>query len=465
MKTLLFIFSFLASAALIAQTTVSGGIYNNTTWNLAGSPYLVTGSIVVFPNRTLTIEPGVEVIVTADNTFNTGNFIYLEVRGSLVANGTGNAPIVFTSTDTTTGFYNWEGIRIKGSQGGTVQMNHFELHNTWYGIYNDISQPGVSYVFDGCYFRSNQYGLQLNADMVYNNCIFESNGAGQAAQISYGTLTATNCQFLNNFCSFTWSNYINVNNCLFAGNQNNIIGSPGVIQNSQFYNNTFGMTEISNITVNQCVFDGNGTGIDGSSTCVVTNSTFTNNSIAVKIGDASTVSQNTITDNAIGVQVLGYDPNTTSIDSNLICNNSIHNLENLTDKNYQVNLNCFCSQDSTIIENGIFDGYDDITRGLVNYAIYDDSCQTVVSYVTKIDLGGPAGLTALDEQWNTWYDGESLVIENNIPGIFSIYDIQGNRLMNAEAAVGLNKISLTLPLGLYLVGRQEGQTQKVFIGN
>jgi hypothetical protein len=464
MKTLLF-FSIIASSAVIAQTSVSGGIYNNTTWNLAGSPYLVTGSIVVFPNRTLTIEPGVEVIVTADNTFNTGNFIYLEVRGSLVANGTSNAPIVFTSTDTTTGFYNWEGIRIKGSQGGTVQMNHFELHNTWYGIYNDISQPGVSYVFDECYFRSNQYGLQLNADMVYNNCIFESNGVGQAAQISYGSLTATNCQFLNNFCSFTWSNNINVNNCLFSGNQNNIIGSPGIIQNSQFYNNTFGMTEISNITVNQCVFDGNGTGIDGSSTCVITNSTFSNNSIAVKIGDASTVSQNTITDNAIGVQVLGYDPNTTSIDSNLICNNSIHNLENLTDKNYQVNLNCFCSQDSTIIENGIFDGYDDITRGLVNYAIYDDSCQTVVSYVTKIDLGGPAGLTALDEQWNTWYDGESLVIENNIPGIFSIYDIQGNRLMNAEAAVGLNKISLTLPQGLYLVGRKEGQTQKVFIGN
>lgn len=465
MKALLITLSILSSVSFFAQTTVSGGIYANTTWNLAGSPYLVTGSMVVFPNRTLTIEPGVEVIVSADYTFNTGNFIYLEVRGTLIANGTSNAPIVFTSSDTTTGFYNWEGIRIKGSQGGTVQMNHFELHNTWYGIYNDIAQPGVSYVFDECYFRSNQYGLQLNADMVYNNCIFESNGVGQAAQISYGTLTATNCQFLNNFCSFTWSNYINVNNCLFSGNQNNILGSPGVIQNSQFYNNTFGMTEISNITVNQCVFDGNGTGIDGSSTCVITNSTFTNNSIAVKIGDASTVSQNTITDNAIGVQVLGYDPNTTSIDSNLICNNSVHNLENLTDKNYQVNLNCFCSQDSTIIENGILDGYDDITRGLVNYAIYDDSCQTVVSYVTKIDLGGPAGVTALDEQWNTWYDGESFVIANNIPGIFSIYDIQGTLLINTTATAGLNKISLTLPQGLYLVGREGGATQKVFIGN
>ncbi len=465
MKTLLCIFSILASASLFAQTSVSGGIYANTTWNLAGSPYLVTGSIVVFPNRTLTIEPGVEVIVSADNTFNIGNFIYLEVRGSLIANGTSNAPIVFTSTDTTTGFFNWEGIRIKGSQGGTVQMNHFELHNTWYGINNDISQPGVSYVFDECYFRSNQYGLQLNADLVYNNCIFESNSIGQASQILYGSLTATNCQFLNNFCSFTWSNYINVNNCLFSGNQNNIIGSPGVIQNSQFYNNTFGMTEISNITVNQCVFDGNGTGIDASSTCVITNSTFSNNGLALKIGDAGIVSQNQINGNGIGIQVTAYNPSTTIIDSNSICNNSIHNLENLTDKNYQVNLNCFCSQDSTVIENGIFDGYDDITRGLVSYAIYDDSCENVLSYVNKIDLGGPAGLTALDEQWNAWYDGESFVINNSLLGIFTIYDIQGTRIINATATVGLNKISLTLPQGLYLVCREGGQTQKVFIGN
>lgn len=128
-----------------AQTSVSGGIYQNTTWTLAGSPYLVTGSIVVFPNRTLTIEPGVEVIVNADYSFNTGNYLYLEVRGSLIANGTINAPIVITSSDTSLGFYNWEGIRIKGSQGGNVQMNYFELHNSFYGIYNDIAQVGVTY--------------------------------------------------------------------------------------------------------------------------------------------------------------------------------------------------------------------------------------------------------------------------------------------------------------------------------
>ncbi|MCF8220123.1 MAG: hypothetical protein K9I97_01445 [Cryomorphaceae bacterium] len=465
MKALLITLFMVSSVSLFAQTSVSGGIYANTTWNLAGSPYLVTGSVVVFPNRTLTIDPGVEVIVSADYTFNTGNFIYVEVRGNLIANGTTNAPIVFTSSDTTTGFYNWEGIRIKGSQGGTVQMNHFELHNSWYGIHNDISQPGVSYTFNECLFRSNNYALQLNADLIYNNCTFESNGVGQAAQLLYGSLNATNCQFINNFCSFTWCSNISVNNCTFTGNQNNIIGSSGIVENSQFINNVFGFAETAGVTVNNCFFDGNGTGIEGTSACTITNNIFTNNNIAIKIGDAGNISQNQINGNDIGIQVLAYDPNTTIIDNNSICNNTIHNLENLTDKNYQVNLNCFCSQDSTVIENGIFDGYDDITRGLVNYAIYDDSCENVVSYVTKVNLGNPAGIPELNGSFHSWYNGQSLVIENAGSGIFTIYSAQGTQLMKSIAMHGENKIDVNLPNGLYLVRREGGSTKKVFIWN
>ncbi len=465
MKTTLFFLAALCSFSMFAQTQVSGGIYQNTTWNLAGSPYLVTGSIVVFPNRTLTIEPGVQVIFTADMTFNTGNYLYLEIRGTLIADGTPNIPVVFTSTDTTTGFYNWEGIRIKGSQGGTVQMNHFELHNSWYGIYNDITQPGVSYTFDECYFRSNNYALQLNADLIYNNCTFESNGVGQAAQIQYGSLTATNCMFSNNICSFTWSNNINVTNCTFVGNQNNIIGSPGNIQNCQFLNNTFGFAESSNINVNDCYFEGNTTGIEGNSNCVITNSTFLNNGVAIKIGDAGTVSKNQINGNGIGIQVMAYNPSTTVIDSNSICNNSIHNLENLTDKNYQVNLNCFCSQDSTTIENGIYDGYDDITRGLVNYAIYDDSCQNIVTYVTKVLLENPASVSELNVAWNAWFDGSQLVIENDLPSTYKVLNALGMQVSEHRLGNGQTRLSLNVPSGIYMIQGSNGKTVKVFIGN
>jgi hypothetical protein len=79
-------------------------------------------------------------------------------------------------------------------------------------------------------------------------------------------------------------------------------------------------------------------------------------------------------------------------------------LENITDKNFQVNSNCFCSSDSTTIENGIYDGYDDITRGLVNYAIYDDSCSSIVTYVTKVVLNEPSGLSELNAMWKIWQE-------------------------------------------------------------
>ena len=64
MKILTFLTSFLTVSCIVkAQTSVSGGIYQNATWTLTGSPYIVTGSIVVVPGNTLTIEPGVEILI------------------------------------------------------------------------------------------------------------------------------------------------------------------------------------------------------------------------------------------------------------------------------------------------------------------------------------------------------------------------------------------------------------------
>ena len=57
----------------LAVTDVSGVINTDTTWNLAGSPYIVTGDVSVkgAATPTLTIEPGVEVRFTQ----NTGLYI------------------------------------------------------------------------------------------------------------------------------------------------------------------------------------------------------------------------------------------------------------------------------------------------------------------------------------------------------------------------------------------------------
>ncbi|HNL07153.1 MAG TPA: hypothetical protein PKH93_06220, partial [Chitinophagales bacterium] len=53
--TMFFCFSQLA----LSQTNISGSISQNTTWSLANSPYLVTGTVTVQSGVTLTIEPGV----------------------------------------------------------------------------------------------------------------------------------------------------------------------------------------------------------------------------------------------------------------------------------------------------------------------------------------------------------------------------------------------------------------------
>jgi hypothetical protein len=88
----------LAAAAVVlatpgtgaAVTYVSGTVSVNTTWTLAGRPYVASGNVTVNPAVTLTREPG--VVVKLSGTTRT-----IFVNGVLNATGTGTSPITFTS--------------------------------------------------------------------------------------------------------------------------------------------------------------------------------------------------------------------------------------------------------------------------------------------------------------------------------------------------------------------------------
>jgi len=61
--------AFVLSVVLATQawaTDVGRPVISNTTWTLAGSPYVVTNVIIVGGNATLTIQPGVTVKFTAE---------------------------------------------------------------------------------------------------------------------------------------------------------------------------------------------------------------------------------------------------------------------------------------------------------------------------------------------------------------------------------------------------------------
>ncbi len=86
--------SAIASSA-VASTSVGGPILTDTTWSAAGSPYLVTSSVLIGADSTLLIEPGVEVRIGAGLGITIGSAGF--GPGTLVARGTASQPIVFTS--------------------------------------------------------------------------------------------------------------------------------------------------------------------------------------------------------------------------------------------------------------------------------------------------------------------------------------------------------------------------------
>lgn len=112
---------FISGAAILAlatvakaQTVITNDFATSATLTLANSPYQLQGDVYVLPGATLTIEAGVRFESTANSTL-------AVTRGAqIIANGTKDAPIVFTSVNDT-GVYRqlanneWGNLTIMGA--------------------------------------------------------------------------------------------------------------------------------------------------------------------------------------------------------------------------------------------------------------------------------------------------------------------------------------------------------------
>ena len=118
--------------ALGSTTVPPGTISSDTTWNVAGSPYLIAGSVTVEGTdggdgvTTLTIEPGVEVRFQGNFTLRVGGFSVAS-PGALVVDGNaagGPATIVFTSDQSSPAAGDWGAIHLRnGAHGSSVLRN------------------------------------------------------------------------------------------------------------------------------------------------------------------------------------------------------------------------------------------------------------------------------------------------------------------------------------------------------
>ncbi|MEW6006635.1 MAG: fibronectin type III domain-containing protein, partial [bacterium] len=101
----------------VISENVSGEISSDTTWNIDGSPWIITGDVYVKKGVTLSIESG--VMVRFEGLY------HLEVLGTLNAIGSIASHIVFTSNKEAPNKGDWECIYFNGGSGRLEYVDMF----------------------------------------------------------------------------------------------------------------------------------------------------------------------------------------------------------------------------------------------------------------------------------------------------------------------------------------------------
>lgn len=151
------------------STLVEGNL--SGTWTLENSPYYVTSSITVLSGRTLTIEPGVNVIFLKKGQ-------NITVRGRLVAAGRTGSRIAFRPSSgggTVPHAGDWGTIRFENSNGN--------------GLGNQLSNVRILYAVNGV--------VAMNSDVTIDSAEIV-NHLFTAVEVTESNLSLSNSTIANN---------------------------------------------------------------------------------------------------------------------------------------------------------------------------------------------------------------------------------------------------------------------------
>jgi parallel beta-helix repeat protein len=117
--------SVISAQPAAAATDVPPGNITTQTWTVAGSPYVLSGDVLIPAGETLTIEAGVRIDVQPVDSGASGSDTYLveiQVAGALVVLGTGPNPVRFAALPNADGSAGvWFGITPMGATSVSIE--------------------------------------------------------------------------------------------------------------------------------------------------------------------------------------------------------------------------------------------------------------------------------------------------------------------------------------------------------
>jgi len=419
----LFTFGILLVNMADGQTYVTGTINTNTTWTTAGSPYIITDTVVVSTNDTLRILPGVTV------KFNSSALI--EIDGYLSANGTSADSIIFTSNSSTpfAGIYN--GIQLFSGNFSTPDSLKYCRFSYANAAMHDLVYDNTI-ITSHCLFTNDLIGIANFSFGSIDTCVFKYDTFGIS---SLNSTVVLGCEFTQNHVGLyggggpTWI----MSNCTFSNNQYGCYEArTSKIEYSTFYSNEYAITQYEGDTTRNCIIQYNNIGI---------------------ISEGSDIELNDISDNAIGIETCAtpyHDPDT--LKCNTICNNTTWNIVAempSTYRNISASDNYWCLPDSAHIQATIYDIYQNSSLGYVFFTPFNTmACSDVPTAIKELPPI-TSSITLFPNPNNGSFTIQSSVASGQ--SSVEIYNSLGQMIYNSNIAHSTSQIRLNNPsTGVYL---------------
>ncbi len=187
-----------------SSTYVGGIIWENTTWTLENSPYIITDTVQIPENVTLTIEPGVTVISQVDTMF--------LLHGRIYACGTINNKITFDGNDRVSRFFD-----VSGSSSDTfLDLDYCIIKNGgsfwWggYGHFNLMRSELINLTFCSYIWYPGE-DVHIEYNTFINSAGFSVGHAGPSVYIRYNLFKGNRGFVVENWASYAGQTIVKYN--------------------------------------------------------------------------------------------------------------------------------------------------------------------------------------------------------------------------------------------------------------